>query len=187
MSICVCIYTHANPIFLSAAAGESGIDFSRRPKGGWPGGVRPVLGTFPIARVSNGHTFFVQKLHEIVGVEPVAVHTTYQVRLLEMGIYSFGCLCVCRVCVCVCVCVCICCCVCVYIYIFIYMAGAVHTTYQVRFLIKKDENILFVWLMYVCVRVCVCVCVYLLLCVRMFIYLCIWRWPCSQRTRCVFL
>lgn len=40
--------------------------------------MRPVFGTFPIARVSNGHTFFVQKLHDIVGVAPVAVHTTYQ-------------------------------------------------------------------------------------------------------------
>ena len=30
--------------------------WSERPKGGWAGGVRPVLGTFPIARVSNGHT-----------------------------------------------------------------------------------------------------------------------------------
>ena len=30
--------------------------WSERPKGGWAGGVRPVLGTFPIARVSNGRT-----------------------------------------------------------------------------------------------------------------------------------
>ena len=36
------------------------------------------MGTFPIAEVSNGHTFFVQKMHEIVGVPPVAVHCTYQ-------------------------------------------------------------------------------------------------------------
>ena len=37
-----------------------------------------TVGTFPIAEVSNGHTFFVQKLHDIVGVPPVCVHTTYQ-------------------------------------------------------------------------------------------------------------
>jgi hypothetical protein len=37
-----------------------------------------TIGTFPIAEVSNGHTFFVQKLHNIVGVPPVCVHTTYQ-------------------------------------------------------------------------------------------------------------
>jgi len=38
-----------------------------------PKKLRPTLGTFPIAEVSNGHTFFIQKLHEIVGVAPVAV------------------------------------------------------------------------------------------------------------------
>ena len=32
--------------------------------------VAPTVGTFPIAEVSNGHTFFVQRLHEIVGVPP---------------------------------------------------------------------------------------------------------------------
>ena len=37
-----------------------------------------TIGTFPIAEISNGHTFFVQKLHNIVGVPPVCVHTTYQ-------------------------------------------------------------------------------------------------------------
>jgi len=40
--------------------------------------VAPTVGTFPIAEVSNGHTFFVQRLHEIVAVPPVAVHCTYQ-------------------------------------------------------------------------------------------------------------
>ena len=38
-----------------------------------PKKLRPTVGTFPIAEVSNGHTFFIQKLHEIVGVAPVAV------------------------------------------------------------------------------------------------------------------
>ena len=42
------------------------------------GVLRPTVGTFPIAEVSNGHTYFVQRLHEIVRVQPVAVHTTYQ-------------------------------------------------------------------------------------------------------------
>ena len=40
--------------------------------------VAPTISTFPIAEVSNGHTFFVQKMHDIVGVPPVAVHCTYQ-------------------------------------------------------------------------------------------------------------
>ena len=40
--------------------------------------VPQTVGTFPIAEVSNGHTFFVQKLHDIVGVPPVCVHTTFQ-------------------------------------------------------------------------------------------------------------
>ena len=40
--------------------------------------VAPTVGTFPIAEVSNGHTFFIQKMHEIVAVPPVAVHCTYQ-------------------------------------------------------------------------------------------------------------
>jgi len=48
----------------------------------------PTVGTFPIAQVSNGHTFFVQKLHEIVGVKPVAVHTTYQYG--DATTYAYG-------------------------------------------------------------------------------------------------
>eukprot|EP00964_Phaeocystis_antarctica_P150218 scaffold117604_cov39-Phaeocystis_antarctica.AAC.2 len=40
--------------------------------------VAPTVGTFPIAEISNGHTFFIQKMHEIVAVPPVAVHCTYQ-------------------------------------------------------------------------------------------------------------
>jgi len=75
-------------LFGATPAGESGIDFKRRPKGGWPGGLRPVLATFPIARVSNGHTFFIQRLHEIVGVPPVCVHTTYQYG--DASSYAYG-------------------------------------------------------------------------------------------------
>lgn len=41
-----------------------------------------------IAEVSNGHTFFVQKLHEIVGVPPVCVHTTYQYG--DATTYAYG-------------------------------------------------------------------------------------------------
>eukprot|EP00962_Isochrysis_galbana_P004554 scaffold1242_cov123-Isochrysis_galbana.AAC.7 len=74
--------------FGATPANESGIDFKRRPPGGWPGGFRPVLGTFPIARVSNGHTFFIQRLHEIVGVSPVCVHTTYQYG--DASSYAYG-------------------------------------------------------------------------------------------------
>jgi hypothetical protein len=75
-------------LFGATPAGESGIDYKRRPPGGWPGGVRPVLGTFPIARVSNGHTFFIQRLHEIVNVPPVCVHTTYQYG--DATTYAYG-------------------------------------------------------------------------------------------------
>ena len=38
--------------------------------------------------MSNGHTFFVQKLHEIVSVKPVAVHTTYQYG--DATTYAYG-------------------------------------------------------------------------------------------------
>ena len=52
-------------------------------------GSAPVtIGTFPIAEVSNGHTFFVQKLHDIVGVPPVCVHTTYQYG--DSTAYAYG-------------------------------------------------------------------------------------------------
>lgn len=47
-----------------------------------------VLSTFPIAQFSNGHTFFVQKLHEIVRVPPIAVHTTYQYG--DSAVYAYG-------------------------------------------------------------------------------------------------
>ncbi|KAL1523586.1 hypothetical protein AB1Y20_018522 [Prymnesium parvum] len=47
-----------------------------------------ALGTFPIAQVSNGHTFFVQQLHHIVGVRPIAVHTTYQYG--DATTYAYG-------------------------------------------------------------------------------------------------
>ena len=47
-----------------------------------------TIGTFPIAEISNGHTFFVQKLHSIVGVPPVCVHTTYQYG--DATTYAFG-------------------------------------------------------------------------------------------------
>jgi len=47
-----------------------------------------TIGTFPIAEVSNGHTFFVQKLHDIVGVPPVCVHTTYQYG--DATTYAYG-------------------------------------------------------------------------------------------------
>ena len=51
-------------------------------------GVQVTIGTFPIAEVSNGHTFFVQKLHDIVGVPPVCVHTTYQYG--DATTYAYG-------------------------------------------------------------------------------------------------
>ena len=51
-------------------------------------GVTVTIGTFPIAEVSNGHTFFVQKLHDIVGVKPVCVHTTYQYG--DSTAYAYG-------------------------------------------------------------------------------------------------
>jgi hypothetical protein len=47
-----------------------------------------TIATFPIAEVSNGHTFFIQKLHEIVGVPPVCVHTTYQYG--DSPTYAYG-------------------------------------------------------------------------------------------------
>lgn len=47
-----------------------------------------TLATLPIAEVSNGHTFFVQKLHDIVGVPPVCVHTTYQYG--DATAYAYG-------------------------------------------------------------------------------------------------
>ena len=50
--------------------------------------VGVTIGTFPIAEVSNGHTFFVQKLHDIVGVPPVCVHTTYQYG--DSPAYAYG-------------------------------------------------------------------------------------------------
>ena len=50
--------------------------------------LQPTIGTFPIAEVSNGHTFFVQRLHDIVGVPPVAVHTTYQYG--DSTTYAYG-------------------------------------------------------------------------------------------------
>ncbi len=49
---------------------------------------RVALGTFPIAEVSNGHTYFVQKLHQIVGVAPTCVHTTYQYG--DATTYAYG-------------------------------------------------------------------------------------------------
>ena len=50
--------------------------------------MQVTIGTFPIAEVSNGHTFFVQKLHDIVGVPPVCVHTTYQYG--DATTYAYG-------------------------------------------------------------------------------------------------
>ena len=38
--------------------------------------------------MSNGHTFFIQKLHDIVGVPPVCVHTTYQYG--DATTYAYG-------------------------------------------------------------------------------------------------
>ena len=52
------------------------------------GRTEVTIGTFPIAEVSNGHTFFVQKLHDIVGVPPVCVHTTYQYG--DSTTYAYG-------------------------------------------------------------------------------------------------
>ena len=52
------------------------------------GTAHVTIGTFPIAEVSNGHTFFVQKLHTIVNVPPVAVHCTYQYG--DSTVYAYG-------------------------------------------------------------------------------------------------
>ena len=86
---------HGNaPVNLSAGAGSFDIAdaglralflFKRRFGGELNASV--TIGTFPIAEVSNGHTFFIQKLHDIVGVPPVCVHTTYQ---YGDGDYPYG-------------------------------------------------------------------------------------------------
>ena len=36
------------------------------------------IGTLPVALFNNGHTYFVQRLHERVGVKPYAMHATFQ-------------------------------------------------------------------------------------------------------------
>ena len=36
------------------------------------------MGVLPVTAFSNGHTFFVQRLHERLNVQPYAVHATFQ-------------------------------------------------------------------------------------------------------------
>jgi len=36
------------------------------------------IGTLPVALFNNGHTYFVQRLHERVGMKPYAMHATFQ-------------------------------------------------------------------------------------------------------------
>ena len=54
-----------------------------------------VLGALPLARFCSGHTYFVQRLPQRLGVKPLVVHTTYQFsqargkrqRLREAGLW----------------------------------------------------------------------------------------------------
>ena len=41
-------------------------------------GGRVTMGTLPVSQFSNGHTFYAQRLHTQVGLEPYAVHNTFQ-------------------------------------------------------------------------------------------------------------
>lgn len=41
-------------------------------------GGRVTMGTLPVSQFSNGHTFYAQRLHTRVGLEPYAVHNTFQ-------------------------------------------------------------------------------------------------------------
>ena len=41
-------------------------------------GGRVTMGTLPVSQFSNGHTFYAQRLHTAVGLEPYAVHNTFQ-------------------------------------------------------------------------------------------------------------
>lgn len=43
---------------------------------GYDGSLR--VGILPVALFASGHTYFVQRLHEQMGLEPFAVHATFQ-------------------------------------------------------------------------------------------------------------
>jgi hypothetical protein len=52
------------------------------------GNVAPLCGTLPMEVFLNGHTYFVQRLHEFYNVSPIAVHVTYIFG--DTPSYSYG-------------------------------------------------------------------------------------------------
>lgn len=80
----------------TAATVEASSASSSRLLLGWDGKL--TVGVLPVTVFPNGHTFFVQRLHELAGVAPYIIRTTHQFggvlgkrhRLREVGLFEDG-------------------------------------------------------------------------------------------------